>query len=162
MVARHIHSKEFKDSIVEKILNRGERTISSVCEETGILQGTATKWLRVYGKVGIQQKPRGSMKWSAEAKLKAIVDTTSLSENDLGIYLRREGLYSNQVTEWRAEIIKNFRMRSKFKKDARDEKIKILERDLLRKDKALAEASALLILQKKVDLIWGNKSEGER
>lgn len=46
--------------------------------------------------------------------------------------------------------------------DERDEKIKDLERELRRKDKALAEASALLILQKKIDLIWGNKGEDEK
>jgi hypothetical protein len=48
------------------------------------------------------------------------------------------------------------------KKDTRDETIRQLEREILRKDKALAEASALLILQKKVDLIWGNRNEAAK
>ena len=34
-----------------------------------------------------------------------------------------------------------------------------LKKDLLRKDKALAETSALLILKKKADLIWGDFEE---
>jgi len=51
--------------------------------------------------------------------------------------------------------------KSRSKKDERDEKIKKLEREILRKDKALAEASALLILQKKVNLIWGDNDEDE-
>jgi len=71
-------------------------------------------------------------------------------------------LYSNQVTEWRAEIIEHFETKPKFAKDERDAKINDLEREILRKDRALAEASALLILQKKVDLIWGNKSADEK
>lgn len=99
------------------------------------------------------------MKWTAEAKLKAIVETSGLGESEVGTYLRREGLYSSQISEWRAEIIEHFGTKPKFAKDERDEKIRNLEREILRKDKALAEASALLILQKKVDLIWGSKGE---
>lgn len=99
------------------------------------------------------------MKWTAEAKLKALVETAGLAEHELGLYLRREGLYSTQIMVWRAEVIAHFETRPKSAKDARDETIRLLEREILRKDKALAEASALLILQKKVDLIWGNRHE---
>ena len=75
------------------------------------------------------------------------------------MYLRREGLYSYQITAWRAEVLEHFATSPTPKKDARDETIRQLEREILRKDKALAEASALLILQKKVDVIWGNGRE---
>lgn len=102
------------------------------------------------------------MQWTAEAKLKAIVETAGLAEDELGLYLRREGLYSHQITAWRAEVIAHFETRPKFAKDARDETIRQLEREILRKDKALAEASALRILQKKADLIWGNKHEAAK
>jgi hypothetical protein len=99
------------------------------------------------------------MTWTAEAKLKAIVETTGLAETELGLYLRREGLYSTQIAAWRAEIFAHFAAKPTPKKDARDETIRQLEREILRKDKALAEASALLILQKKVDVIWGTRHE---
>ena len=68
-------------------------------------------------------------------------------------------MYATQITEWRAEGIEHFATRSTPKQDARDETIRQLEREILRKDKALAEASALRILQKKVDVIWGNRHE---
>jgi hypothetical protein len=99
------------------------------------------------------------MTWTAEAKLKALVETTGFAENELGLYLRREGLYAHQITAWRAEVLAHFATSPTPKKDARDETIRQLEREILRKDKALAEASALLILQKNVDLIWGNRHE---
>ena len=89
------------------------------------------------------------MTWTAEAKLKAIVETAGLAETELGVYLRREGVYSHQITAWRTEVIAHLETRPKGAKDARDETIRQLEREILRKDKALAEASALLILQKK-------------
>ena len=92
---------------------------------------------------------RGHRIWTAEAKLKPIVETAGLAEDELGLYLRREGLYSHQITAWRAEVMAHFETRPKCAKDARDEIIRQLEREILRKDNALAEASALLILQKK-------------
>lgn len=163
MSARQVYSKEFKEAIVTKLLNRGEQSIQEVCLREGVNQSSADNWMRSHAKFAVQTvKPKGRMKWNAEAKLKAVVDTASLEEQDLGKYLRREGLYSNQITEWRADIIAYFESQPKFKKDERDLQIKILEREILRKDKALAEASALLILEKKVALIWGNKSEDEK
>lgn len=102
------------------------------------------------------------MTWTAEAKLKALVETAGLAEPELGLYLRREGLYSTQIMEWRAEVLAHFETRPMPKKDARDETIRQLEREILRKDKALAEASALLILQKKVELIWGTQHEAAK
>jgi hypothetical protein len=89
------------------------------------------------------------MQWTAEAKLKALVETAGLAEHEVGLYLRREGLYSHQITAWRAEVIAHVETRPTFAKDAREETIRQLEREILRKDKALADASALLIRQKK-------------
>jgi hypothetical protein len=37
--------------------------------------------------------------------------------------------------------------------------VKQLKRDLHRKDKALAEVTALLILKKKTDLLWGDNED---
>lgn len=102
------------------------------------------------------------MKWTSEAKFKAVLDTANLVDTDLGHYLRKEGLYSNQVIDWRAQFVENFEPKVKPKRDERDDKIRALEREILRKDKALAEASALLILEKKVALIWGRDGEDER
>lgn len=157
---RPSYSKEFKEAIAAKILNRGNRTVDEVCESEGIGKSTARNWLKGVTLSGMS-KP--SKKWTPEAKLKAITDTHAMSGEELGEYLRREGLHSQDLKSWRDEILKGLAPAQKVpKKDERDEKIRVLERDLRRKDKALAEASALLILQKKIDLIWGNKGEDEK
>jgi len=153
------YSREFKEALVTQLLTRGDRTVASVCAEAGVPRRTATKWVQRCGTVSAHPTPRGRMTWTAEAKLKAIVETTGLAETELGLYLRREGLYSTQIAAWRAEIFAHFAAKPTPKKDARDETIRQLEREILRKDKALAEASALLILQKKVDVIWGTRHE---
>ena len=165
MRVRQNYSQEFKDSVVVKILNRGERTIDEVCSEVGVLKTSARNWIKASAMVP-SKSPKDSkgrrMKWTPEAKFKAILETEKLVDTELGHYLRKEGLYSNQVVEWRAEMMKNLALQPKFKRDERDDKIRILEREILRKDKALAEASALLILEKKVALIWGRSAEDEK
>ena len=153
------YSREFKEALVTQLLTRGDRTVASVCAEAGVSRKTATTWVRLCGTVSAHPTQRGHMTWTAEAKLKAIVETAGLAEPELGLYLRREGLYSHQIMAWRAEVLEHLATRPMPKKDARDETIRQLEREILRKDTALAEASALLILQKKVDVIWGNRHE---
>lgn len=161
MRKKHGYSDEFKNAIRLKILNRGQRSAAEICAEEGVNYSTADNWVRSRGKSMDMKSRKNSSKYSAEEKLKFIVETGSLSESELGAYLRKEGLFPAQLDEWRKEFILSMSSMKKSKKDARDERIKKLERELLRKDKALAEASALLILQKKVNLIWGNSEEGE-
>lgn len=159
------HSEDFKEAVVAKLMNRGNRTIDEVCDGEGVGKSTAVNWMRARASVGSMKKHKTAKKWTATEKLKVINETHSLSEEELGAYLRREGLHSHQLNEWREEVLKGLAPAARkpaSKKDDRDEKIKLLERELRRKDKALAEASALLILQKKIDLIWGNKDEDEK
>ena len=120
MALRSRHSKEFQEALVKKILNRGERSVASVCEEAGVIFSTADNWLRKYAMMGTKLKSGVRMKWTPEAKLKAVSETLNLAENDLGAYLRKEGLYSNQIAEWRAEIVKYFETKPKFAKDESD------------------------------------------
>lgn len=163
MGTRPTYSKEFRDSVILKVMNRGSRKISDVCEQEGVSKGSVTNWLRASGSViSMKKKPR---KWSAEEKLEALSKTRNMADTELGVYLRQEGLHSHRLTEWRADALKSLDGASakpqKPKADERDQKIAALERDLLRKDRALAEASALLILQKKVQLIWAKNDEEE-
>jgi transposase len=146
-----------------KVLNRGNRTIAEVCEQEGISVGSVGNWLRNNAIVPDMQKH--SRAWSAEEKLEAVSETRKMAETELGVYLRQEGLHSHRLNEWRSDVLKSLdgslAKPQKHKRDERDVKIADLERDLLRKDRALAEASALLILQKKVHLIWEKNEEGK-
>jgi len=155
------YTVEVKDSVVAKILSRGDRTIEDVCQEVGVPYQTVSTWLRKHATVAGMKKPATFKIWSAENKLKSVIETSTLSENELGAYLRKEGLYSHQLAEWRADALKSLgEARAKpqaAKRDDRDDKIKELERDLARMEKALAEASARMVLQKKADLFWSER-----
>lgn len=155
------YTLEVKDSVVAKVLSRGNRSIEDVCRQEGINTQTVGNWLRKRAMVAGMKNSAEIKKWSAEEKLKTLFETSSLAENDFGVYLRKEGLYSHQVTEWRADVLKSLdeaRTRPQVaKRDERDDRIKELERDLSRMEKALAEASARMILQKKADLFWAER-----
>jgi transposase-like protein len=158
-------SKEFKDSVVTKIVNRGGQTIAEVCRQAGISLSAGRRWISERDMVPAMKNSKRSEQWTAEAKLNAIIQSTRFNEEELGAFLRKEGLHSHQIDRWRAEILTALGpvcRKQNAVKDNSAQRIKELERDLNRKDKALAEASALLILQKKVNLIWGNQSEDEK
>jgi transposase-like protein len=155
-VPRHSnYSREFKEAIVSKIVNRGNQTVAQVCEAEGIGKATAANWLKSAIVPGMNKKNKKKT-WSPKQKLKAISETMSASEAEMGAYLRKEGLHSQQIKEWQDKAIASLGNLPKplGGKDERDELIAKLEKEILRKDKALAEASTLLILQKKVQLIW--------
>jgi len=156
-------SQEFKQAIVKKLLSRGKQTAAQFCEENGLALSTVTRWQSECANVSEMNHKKNKSKVSSENILKIISETYSLNEEDLGLYLRKNGPHSAQIAEWRESFLSSVNKPKIFlnKKDARDFKIKDLEKDLFKKDKALAEVSALLILQKKVSLLWGKQTEDE-
>jgi transposase-like protein len=154
------YSSEFKEAIISKLVNRRNQTIAEVCEKEGISQSTAANWLR-NATIPAMSKKKKSRKWNAKQKLKAVSETFAANDAELGTYLRKEGLHSQELSEWQEQALASLETNGK-PSPSRDEfeklqeEVKRLEREIQRKDKALAEASALLILQKKIALIWGD------
>ena len=109
---------------------------------------------------------RGPEGWSAQEKFNTVAESAGMNEAELADYCRRKGLYPEQLARWRRacetandwdrEV--NRRLKSEQKADRK--RIRWLERELHRKEKALAEAAALMVLRKKVEAIWG-EPEGE-
>lgn len=103
--------------------------------------------------------------WSAETKFAVVLEAAGLSEIDLGEYCRRKGLYPEQITAWRQACINGQKADKAQQKEDREQsrkdkkRIQELERELRRKDKALAEAAALLVLRKKLNAYWGLDNE---
>ena len=156
-------NQEFKEAVVKKLLSRGSQTIEQFCTENNLAQSTVSRWQYERANVSVMKTKKNKLNYSAEKILKVISETYSLNEEDLGLYLRKSGLHSNQLTEWRAEMLKLMSAPkvSLSKKDERDIEIKSLKKNLRKKDAALAEVSALLILQKKANLLWPSPDEEE-
>ena len=99
--------------------------------------------------------------WPAEQKLKTVQEYDALPDEEAqGRFLRERGLYSVDIERWREEMLQALGRKPK-RKDPKNQRIKELESELRRKEKALAETAALLTLKKKARDIWGD-SEDDR
>ncbi len=106
--------------------------------------------------------PKRPQDWTAEEKLSVVVEAAALKDEDLGAFLRRRGIHEAQLKEWRQMVLSGLEkrpVRSSKKLTAEARRIRELERELSRKEKALAEAAALLVLKKKAQAIWGDGDE---
>ena len=103
--------------------------------------------------------------WSTEDKFAVVLETAAFNEAELAEYCRMKGLYTEQVAAWKENCTQantTAAHRGKVAKDltrqARRE-IKELKRDLRKKEKALAETAAILVLRKKASAIWGMEED---
>ena len=137
--------------------------IRQLSREEGISEATLHKWraeARSEGQL-LPDADAGPEGWSSRDKFAAVLETAALNEADLGEYCRTRGLYPAQVAAWRAaceqandwDRASSARLGRATKEDKK--RVKDLERELARKDRALAETAALLVLRKKAAAIWG-------
>jgi len=152
-----------KEAILLKALNRGSQTVASIAKANNVGLSTLYEWLQKHreGKpLGIHSGQSGAALTQAE-KLGHIMDTHHLNEVSLGEYCRAHGLYSHQLTEWRETFMKTPQTTPHLEQQAELKKLKDenkqLQRELRHKEKALAEASALLVMKKKSRLDLGGK-----
>jgi len=158
------YSPEHKESVIQKMMPPHNISISRLVEETGISDVTLYNWrkqARIEG-VAVPADGKNPEKWSSEDKFSIVLEAASLNEAELSEYCRKKGLFAEQIADWRkaclqanANSIAQAKVqREQSKKDRK--KIKQLERELNRKEKALAETAALLVLKKKAQAIWGD------
>lgn len=108
---------------------------------------------------------KNAEEWTSEDKFAVVLETAALNAAELAEYCRRKGLFAEQIATWRAACMSANasapqQARSQQTQSKEDRKrIRQLEKELQRKEKALAEAAALLILRKKAQAIWGDKEE---
>ena len=151
------YPEKFKAKMVQKLTVPGASSATALSEETGVPQPTLSRWVREAGRVCGMTKSKRPQDWSAEEKLEAVIEAASLSDEELGLYLRRRGLHSTHLTQWRDQFVAGVQARRSKKASPEAKRIRELERELRRKDKALAETAALLVLKKKVQAIWGDE-----
>ena len=104
--------------------------------------------------------------WTLEERLNIVVACSSLDDNELNVYCREQGIYPHHVKQWKLDFVNGNSAKESIvltseMKVLRQEN-KTLKKELNRKDKALAETAALLVLQKKVHAIWGNDEDNSQ
>jgi transposase len=161
------YPEKFKEATIKKMMPPAPVSVPQLCRETGVSDVTLYKWRKEYRNKGVAVPAYKSKSenWTAEDKLAVLVETASFNEVQLSEYCRNKGLFKKQVEQWKTEALSGYQKSAQTKKQQsrhRQEdkkKIKQLERELKRKEKALAETAALLVLSKKYETIWGGDEE---
>lgn len=154
---------------MQRLVGPGAISATALSKESGVSQQTLSRWLReapTVASVGNRDSNNDSRRprRSAEDKLRIVLAASQFSEAELGEFLRREGLHTAQLEEWRKLAMAAAQQalaagKGSTKPTSEAQRIRELERDLDRKNRALAEVTALLALQKKVQALWGDADE---
>ncbi len=161
------YSIEFKEAAVKKMMPPNAISVPTLGREIGVSDVTLYKWRNEYRNKGkaVPGNEANPDKWIAQDKLAVVIEAAAMNESEVSEYCRKKGLYPDQVQRWREAALKGYEQAEKIqyqnnqsrKKD--QHKIKKLESELRRKDRALAETAALLVLRKKVQAIWGEEED---
>ena len=162
------YSNEFKEKISRQLFPPDAKTIGEISRKTGVPSSTVFYWKKLYREKGRQlsKDSLASKNLTGKEKFTILIDTGNLNEHQLSEYCREKGLYPEQIKEWKKAAVavnepSGKRLSKKERKELNKEKHKVkkLQKELNRKDKALAETAALLVLKKKAQAIWGDDEE---
>ena len=155
------YGQVFKDRAVARILPPESASPEAVAREIGVGVDTLERW-----RSESLARPARDRVWTAAARFEAVIATAALDEASRAAWCRENGVYLQQLQQWRASATQALAAAeetraspSQTREDRR--RIKELERELRRKDKALAETAALLVLAKKCEAIFKRNTKGE-
>lgn len=163
------YSRERKESVLKKMLPPANISITALAKQEGISGATLYNWrkqARAQGRLmpDSDNTPNG---WTSRDKFAVVMETAAMNQAELAAYCREKGLYVEQVTQWRdaCEQANDWsqasekELKSATKSDRK--KVAALEKELARKEKALAEAAALLVLRKKFNTLFEDPEDGK-
>lgn len=163
MTANKKYTKEYKKQILESLTPPQNKTVSQVAEEEGINRNTLYTWVKKAREQGANipnSSPSHQRKWRKEDKFKMVMETYSMNESELSTYCRGHGLYVSEIKEWAKRLEESLDSKvDSAELTSEKQTNRKLRKELKRKEKALAEAAALLVLRKKADAIWGDPEE---
>ena len=156
------YSLERREAVLRKMMPPNNLSIAALAKEEGISDATLYNWrkqARAQGRLmpDSDNTPNG---WTSRDKFAAVLETATMNELEIAAYCRERGIYPEQLSQWRAACEKandwSDTSEKEIKSATRAEKKKVaqLEKDLARKEKALAEAAALLVLRKKYNALF--------
>lgn len=154
------YGEAFRNRAVARLLPPESANVGAVAKEIGVSMQTLDRW-----REEVQSRPGRGRAWTAGARLEAVITAAAMDEAGKSAWCREHGLYPAELDKWRLNattaLAEPEEARASPQATRQDKKrIKELERELLRKDRALAETAALLVLSKKVAAIF-NKGEAE-
>ena len=169
------YSNRFKARMVGRMTGRDRVSATRLSEDVDVSQNTLSRWLRQATEeakrgngVETATRPKGPRAVRPEdlpaaEKLRLVKEATELPDKELGAFLRQHGLHQAQLEQWRQKALSALKKpkRGRRRQSPEAKRIQELERELDRKDKALAEVTALLALKKKLDLLFGEGGDDD-
>ena len=165
MRGKTYYTEAFRQQALEKVYNRGSRTVKAVAEELNINPWTLKNWMRLPEKSSTKKEAVSAKRpndWSRSGRLKLLLDSHGLDDEALNAFCRERGIFRHHLEQWQVEFESGTTViSSSDRAELRElkETNKALTRELKRKEKALAEAAALLVLQKKYQALWEDKDD---
>jgi transposase-like protein len=155
------YSEEFIEQALVKVHSRGGRTIQSVAEELDVKFETVKRWLKVHTivRADVADRERRPHEWRREEQLGALLDTHALNAEELNAWCRERGIFPHHLEEWRAAFCAGDSAPAKTVSTSSSKEVAKLKKELVRKEKALAEVAALLVLQKKFQALWADEEK---
>lgn len=161
------YSTDVKESIMKMLYSPNAPSLRTISRDFGVPKSTIQIWMKQAGMMSSRQinSHDKDKYWSPQIKLEAVMKSMALNEEEYGEYLRQNGLYSSLVTQWKEKVLEslvnsNTRKNEVVKTDVnKSSEFRNLQKELQRKDKALAEITSLLVLKKKADLLWADEEE---
>jgi transposase-like protein len=161
------YNKDQKEKALRLMAPPENRRIPEISDEMGIPQPTLYLWRKKAQEEGrvAPGDGRDAEAWGSEEKFRIVVDTIGLADAELSEYCRKKGVYPEQIESWRdacmranSSRVEQIRAQKQHDKELHGQ-IKTLKKEVRRKDKALAETAALLVLRKKAAAIWGEEED---
>lgn len=170
-------TQSFKMQAVKKALSRGAgSSLKDVSDSLGIGVSTLNNWVVLsrnqelepvtdnnivsLNHMGKEKRPQD---WNKEERLKIVIRCGSLDQEAINKLCREKGIFPHHVTKWQQDFEKGSSVDSQTTGPSEMKQLKLenkrLKQELNRKNKALAETAALLVLQKKVQEIWGSDED---
>ncbi len=155
------YSAAFKTKMVEKMLPPNNQTAYSLWQETGVSAASLNAWRNKACSGEMMTEKPTSRTWASIEKVSLVAEAENLRGKELGEFMRKNGLHTALIKEWREEMLVALGkpVKKTLKDKMQERRIKKLEKELNRKEKALAETAALLVLKKKLDDFWEEEDE---
>lgn len=172
-----VYTEGFRKRLVERLAAPHAPTARVIANETGVSEATLSRWKSEAATVVPEMARRDKEKskpnsvprpqdLTAEEKVALVLEAAAVPDAELGAFLRRRGVHEAQLVAWRQQVtelavagLRGPNRRDRKAASAASRRVRDLERELARKEKALAEAAALLVLKKKVQAIWGDEDD---
>ena len=159
------YSIQVQEAVIKKVL-LGNKRQHEIAKEFGIGRSTIGKWLKEYkqkGSIKLNTKEKRPKDWTAEERISSLIETGLMTVEKRTAWCRKNGIFIHNLEQWKKDAIATMIPGSNKEQIEKERNLKreivSLKKDLSRKDKALAETAALLVLKKKAQAIWGEPED---